>query len=78
MIKTIFKILILITISIIISCSNDNYVVFILSENENLQVFDMRYLTADNGEYLNTILEENSKNIFVDYIFCYLSKIIDL
>ena len=76
MIKTIFKILILIVISIMISCSNDNYVVFILSENENLQVFDMRYLTSENGEYLNTILEENSKRAFVDYIF-YTNQSID-
>ena len=68
MIKTIFKILILITISIIISCSNSEKEIQ-LTENEKLQIFDMRYLTADNGEYLNTILEENSKRAFVDYIF---------
>ena len=29
----------------------------------------MRYLTSENGEYLNVILEENSKSVFVDYIF---------
>ena len=68
MIKTIFKILILITISIMISCSNENSDVR-LSENEKLQVFDIRYLTSENGEYLNVILEENSKSVFVDYIF---------
>ena len=68
MIKTIFKILILITISIMISCSNENSDVR-LSENEKLQVFDIRYLTSENGEYLNAILEENSKSVFVDYIF---------
>ena len=68
MIKTIFKILILIAISIMISCSNENSDVR-LSENEKLQVFDIRYLTSENGEYLNAILEENSKSVFVDYIF---------
>ena len=75
MIKTIFKIIILITISIMISCSNENSEVR-LSENEKLQVFDIRYLTADNGEYLNVILEENSKSVFVDYIF-YTNQSID-
>ncbi|TKZ31019.1 DUF3298/DUF4163 domain-containing protein [Brachyspira catarrhinii] len=73
--KTIFKILILITISIIISCSNAEKEIQ-LTENEKLQVFDMRYLTAYNGEYLNTILEENSKSAFVDYIF-YTNQSID-
>ena len=68
MIKTIFKILILIEISMMISCSNENSDVR-LSENEKLQVFDIRYLTSENGEYLNVILEENSKSVFVDYIF---------
>ena len=68
MIKTIFKILILITISIMISCSNENSDSR-LSENEKLQVFDIRYLTSENGEYLNVISEENSKSVFVDYIF---------
>ena len=68
MIKTIFKILILIAISIMISCSNENSDSR-LSENEKLQVFDIRYLTSENGEYLNVILEENSKSVFVDYIF---------
>ena len=31
----------------------------------------MRYLTSENGEYLylNVILEENSKSVFVDYVF---------
>ena len=92
--KIIFKILILMTISIIISCSNENSGTkkeniqlseneklqvnensgtkkenIQLSENEKLQVFDMRYLTSENGEYLNVILEENSKSVFVDYIF---------
>ena len=92
--KIIFKILILIMISIIISCSNENSGTkkeniqlsenerleinentgtkkenIQLSENEKLQVFDMRYLTSENGEYLNVILEENSKSVFVDYIF---------
>lgn len=73
--KIIFKILILIAISIIISCSNENSGTkkenIQLSENEKLQVFDMRYLTSENGEYLylNVILEENSKSVFVDYVF---------
>lgn len=71
--KIIFKIIILMTISIIISCSNENSGTkkenIQLSENEKLQVFDMRYLTSENGEYLIVILEENSKSIFVDYIF---------
>ena len=94
--KIIFKILILMTISIIISCSNENSGTkkeniqlsenerleinentgtkkenIQLSENEKLQVFDMRYLTSENGEYLylNVILEENSKSVFVDYVF---------
>lgn len=73
--KIIFKILILMTISIIISCSNENTGTkkenIQLSENEKLQVFDMRYLTSENGEYLylNVILEENSKSVFVDYVF---------
>lgn len=69
MIKTIFKIIIL----IMISCSNGNSGTkkenIQLSENEKLQVFDMRYLTSENGEYLNVILEENSKSVFVDYVF---------
>ena len=68
MIKTIFKILILIAVSIMISCSNENSDSR-LSENEKLQTFDIRYLTSENGEYLNAILEENSKSVFVDYIF---------
>ena len=92
--KIIFKIIILIMISIIISCSNENSGTkkeniqlsenerleinentgtkkenIQLSENEKLQVFDMRYLTSENGEYLNVILEENSKSVFVDYVF---------
>ena len=71
--KIIFKIIILMTISIIISFSNENAGTkkenIQLSENEKLQVFDMRYLTSENGEYLNVILEENSKSVFVDYIF---------
>ena len=94
--KIIFKILILMTISIMISCSNENSGTkkeniqlsenerleinentgtkkenIQLSENEKLQVFDMRYLTSENGEYLylNVILEENSKSVFVDYVF---------
>lgn len=71
--KIIFKILILIAISIIISCSNENSGTkkenIQLSENEKLQVFDMRYLTSENGEYLNILLKENSKSVFVDYIF---------
>ena len=94
--KIIFKILILMTISIIISCSSENSGTkkeniqlsenerleinensgtkkenIQLSENEKLQVFDMRYLTSENGEYLylNIILEENSKSVFVDYVF---------
>ena len=75
MIKTIFKILILITISIMISCSNENSEVR-LSENEKLQVFDIRYLTSENGEYLNILLKENSKSVFVDYIF-YTNQSID-
>ena len=101
--KIIFKILILMTISIIISCSNENSGTkkeniqlsenerleinentgtkkenIQLSENEKLQVFDMRYLTSENGEYLylNVILEENSKSVFVDYIF-YTNQSID-
>lgn len=71
--KIIFKIIILIMISIIISCSNENVGTkkenIQLSENEKLQVFDMRYLTSENGEYLNILLKENSKSVFVDYIF---------
>lgn len=71
--KIIFKILILMTISIIISFSNENAGTkkenIQLSENEKLQVFDMRYLTSENGEYLNVLLKENSKSVFVDYIF---------
>ena len=101
--KIIFKILILIMISIIISCSNENSGTkkeniqlsenerleinentgtkkenIQLSENEKLQVFDMRYLTSENGEYLylNVILEENSKSVFVDYVF-YTNQSID-
>lgn len=61
----IFKIIILMTISIIISCSN-----------ENLEIFDIRYLTSENGEYLNVLLKENSKSVFVDYIF-YTNQSID-
>lgn len=61
------------TISIIISFSNENAGTkkenIQLSENEKLQVFDMRYLTSENGEYLNVLLKENSKSVFVDYIF---------
>ena len=101
--KIIFKIIILMTISIIISCSNENSGTkkeniqlsenerleinentgtkkenIQLSENEKLQVFDMRYLTSENGEYLylNVILEENSKSVFVDYVF-YTNQSID-
>ena len=78
--KIIFKILILIAISIIISCSNENSGTkkenIQLSENEKLQVFDMRYLTSENGEYLNILLKENSKSVFVDYIF-YTNQSID-
>ena len=74
--KIIFKIIILMTISIIISCSNENSGTkkenIQLSENEKLQVFDMRYLTSENGEYLNILLKENSKSVFVDYIFLIL------
>lgn len=69
MIKTIFKIIIL----IMISCSNENSGTkkenIQLSENERLEIFDMRYLTSENGEYLNILLKENSKSVFVDYIF---------
>lgn len=71
--KIIFKMIILIMISIIISCSNENSGTkkenIQLSENEKLQVFDMRYLTSENGEYLNILLKENSKSVFVDYVF---------
>ena len=71
--KIIFKIIILMTISIIISFSNENAGTkkenIQLSENEKLQVFDIRYLTSENGEYLNILLKENSKSVFVDYIF---------
>lgn len=71
--KIIFKILILIMISIIISCSNENSGTkkenIQLSENEKLEIFDIRYLTSENGEYLNILLKENSKSVFVDYIF---------
>ena len=71
--KIIFKILILMTISIIISCSNENSGTkkenIQLSENERLEIFDIRYLTSENGEYLNVLLKENSKSVFVDYIF---------
>ena len=78
--KIIFKIIILMTISIIISCSNENSGTkkenIQLSENEKLQVFDMRYLTSENGEYLNILLKENSKSVFVDYIF-YTNQSID-
>ena len=58
-----------------ISCSNENSEVR-LSENEKLQVFDIRYLTSENGEYLNVLLKENSKSVFVDYIF-YTNQSID-
>ena len=99
--KIIFKLIILIMISIIISCSNENSGTkkeniqlsenerleinentgtkkenIQLSENEKLQVFDMRYLTSENGEYLNILLKENSKSVFVDYIF-YTNQSID-
>ena len=99
--KIIFKLIILMTISIIISCSNENSGTkkeniqlsenerleinensgtkkenIQLSENEKLQVFDMRYLTSENGEYLNILLKENSKSVFVDYIF-YTNQSID-
>ena len=92
--KIIFKIIILIMISIIISCSNENSGTkkeniqlseneklqvnensgtkkenIQLSENERLEIFDIRYLTSENGEYLNVLLKENSKSVFVDYIF---------
>ena len=71
--KIIFKIIILIMISIIISCSNENSGTkkenIQLSENERLEIFDIRYLTSENGEYLNILLKENSKSVFVDYIF---------
>lgn len=71
--KIIFKILILMTISIIISCSNENSGTkkenIQLSENERLEIFDIRYLTSENGEYLNVLLKENSKSVFVDYVF---------
>lgn len=73
--KTIFKTIIFITISIIISCANEKSEVQ-LDENENLQILDMRYLIADNGEYLNVILEENSKKAFIDYTF-YTNQSID-
>lgn len=76
MIKTIFKIIIL----IMISCSNENAGTkkenIQLSENERLEIFDMRYLTSENGEYLNILLKENSKSVFVDYIF-YTNQSID-
>ena len=78
--KIIFKILILMTISIIISCSNENAGTkkenIQLSENERLEIFDIRYLTSENGEYLNVLLKENSKSVFVDYIF-YTNQSID-
>ena len=116
--KIIFKILILMTISIITSCSNENSgtkkeniqlsenerleinensgtkkeniqlseneklqvldIRYLTSENERLEIFDIRYLTSENGEYLylNVILEENSKSVFVDYIF-YTNQSID-
>ena len=71
--KIIFKLIILMTISIIISCSNENSGTkkenIQLSENERLEIFDIRYLTSENGEYLNILLKENSKSVFVDYIF---------
>ncbi len=71
--KIIFKIIILIMISIIISCSNENSGTkkenIQLSENERLEIFDIRYLTSENGEYLNILLKENSKSVFVDYVF---------
>lgn len=66
--KIIFNTLILAIISIMISCSNAKANIQ-LTENEKLQIFDMRYLISDSGEYLNTILEENSKSTFIDYIF---------
>ncbi|WP_432632403.1 RsiV family protein [Brachyspira sp.] len=74
--KTIFKTIIFITISIIISCANEKSEVR-LDEKERLQIYDMRYLIADNGEYLNVILEENSKNVFIDYKF-YTNQSIDM
>lgn len=80
----IFKIIILMTISIIISCSNENSgtkkeniqlseneklqvfdMRYLTSENERLEIFDIRYLTSENGEYLNILLKENSKSVFV-------------
>lgn len=86
--KIIFKMIILIMISIIISCSNENSgtkkeniqlseneklqvfdMRYLTSENERLEIFDIRYLTSENGEYLNILLKENSKSVFVDYIF---------
>ena len=86
--KIIFKIIILIMISIIISCSNENSgtkkeniqlseneklqvfdMRYLTSENERLEIFDIRYLTSENGEYLNVLLKENSKSVFVDYVF---------
>lgn len=66
--KTIFKTIIFIIISIIISCANEKSEVQ-LDEKENLQIYDMRYLIADNGEYLYVILEENSKKAFINYTF---------
>lgn len=91
----IFKIIILMTISIIISCSNENSgtkkeniqlseneklqvfdMRYLTSENERLEIFDIRYLTSENGEYLNILLKENSKSVFVDYIF-YTNQSID-
>ena len=76
--KTIFKTIIFITISIIISCANEKNEKseIQLDENENLQILDMRYLIADNREYLNVILEENSKKAFIDYTF-YTNQSID-
>ena len=61
--KIIFKLIILMTISIIISCSNENSGTkkenIQLSENERLEIFDIRYLTSENGEYLNILLHSN-------------------
>ena len=73
--KTIFKTIIFITISIIISCANEKSEVH-LDEKEKLQIYDMRYLIADNGEYLYIISEENSKKAFIDYTF-YTNQSID-
>lgn len=90
--KTIFKTIIFIIISIIISCANEKSEVQLdeaeaINDNgtntitgnlskENLQILDMRYLIADNGEYLYIISEENSKKAFINYTF-YTNQSID-